>query len=119
RHAAYERSRIEMMRGYAETAACRRVFVLSYFGEEPSEASCRHCDNAVRGAEHDWVQENGDEPAVPMPFAVGDRVLHEEWGEGLVNRLEDDSITILFDDVGYKTLANALVLQNDLLRPAP
>ena len=28
-----ERSRLEMMRGYAETTGCRRQFVLAYFGE--------------------------------------------------------------------------------------
>jgi hypothetical protein len=30
----YERSRLEMMRSYAETTGCRRDFVLSYFGED-------------------------------------------------------------------------------------
>ena len=31
-------------------------------------------------------------------------------------RVEDDRITVLFDEVGYKTLALAAVLENDLLR---
>jgi ATP-dependent DNA helicase RecQ len=28
-----DRSRVEMMRGYAETRQCRRQFLLAYFGE--------------------------------------------------------------------------------------
>jgi ATP-dependent DNA helicase RecQ len=34
----------------------------------------------------------------------------------VVMRVEDDRITVLFDEVGYKTLALAAVLDNDLLR---
>ena len=41
---------------------------------------------------------------------------HSEWGNGVVMRVEDDRITVLFDEVGYKTLALAAVLENDLLR---
>src|SRR5205814_2061239 len=33
-HKEFERSRIEMVRGYAETGACRRRYLLTYFGEE-------------------------------------------------------------------------------------
>ena len=38
-----ERSRVEMMRGYAETRDCRRQFLLGYFGE-PHPGSCGACD---------------------------------------------------------------------------
>ncbi|PFG38918.1 ATP-dependent DNA helicase RecQ [Georgenia soli] len=38
-----ERSRVEMVRGYAETQGCRRQFLLGYFGE-PHEGSCGACD---------------------------------------------------------------------------
>ena len=31
-------------------------------------------------------------------------------------RVEDDRIVVLFEEVGYKTLAVAAVLENDLLR---
>ncbi|MDQ4125900.1 MAG: ATP-dependent DNA helicase, partial [Actinomycetota bacterium] len=31
---AFDRSRVEMMRAYAETDGCRRAFVLGYFGED-------------------------------------------------------------------------------------
>jgi ATP-dependent DNA helicase RecQ len=107
----FERSRLEMMRGLAETRACRREFVLSYFGE-PFEGPCGHCDNCRAGlvsAGHD-----GDEP-----FAVGSRVAHPEWGSGVVQRYEDDhALVVLFDDVGYKTLALDVVVERDLLEPA-
>jgi ATP-dependent DNA helicase RecQ len=107
----FERSRLEMMRGLAETRACRREFVLSYFGE-PFEGPCGGCDNCRAGlvsAGHD-----GDEP-----FAVGSRVAHPEWGSGVVQRYEDDhAVVVLFDSVGYKTLALDVVVERDLLEPA-
>jgi ATP-dependent DNA helicase RecQ len=45
-----DRSRIEMMRGYAETDACRRQFLLGYFGEDPSRAvrQLRHLRGRLR-----------------------------------------------------------------------
>jgi ATP-dependent DNA helicase RecQ len=43
-------------------------------------------------------------------------VEHSEWGAGIVMRVEEDRLTVLFDEVGYKTLALAAVLENDLLR---
>ena len=59
-----ERSRLEMMRRYAEHTGCRRSFLLSYFGQD-YPGPCGNCDNdrgsRPRGA--------GDEP-----FAIGARV---------------------------------------------
>jgi ATP-dependent DNA helicase RecQ len=43
-------------------------------------------------------------------------VEHTEWGNGVVMRVEDDRITVLFDEVGYKTLGIAAVTENGLLR---
>ena len=106
-----ERSRLEMMRSYAEADGCRREFVLSYFGE-PFEAPCGRCDNCRAGR----VQ--GDDGA-EEPFALGARVSHAEWGEGVVQRYEQDrAVVVLFDDVGYKTLALGIVLERGLLEPA-
>ena len=53
-----------------------------------------------------------------MPFAVGARVAHGDWGEGVVQRYDDDAVVVLFDDVGYKTLALAVVVERALLRAA-
>jgi len=35
---------------------------------------------------------------------VNDRVEHDEWGPGVVMRCEPDRVTVLFEQVGYKTL---------------
>ena len=40
---------------------------------------------------------------------------HASWGEGLVLRHEGDSIVVLFDEVGYKTLSLDLVVEHSLL----
>jgi ATP-dependent DNA helicase RecQ len=107
---AFERSRVDMMRGYAEADGCRRAFVLSYFGE-PFEPPCGRCDNceAGRGA--------APEPD-HAPFAVGARVAHAQWGEGVVQRYDDDAVVVLFDEVGYKSLALAVVRERGLLDAA-
>ena len=105
----FDRSRVDMMRAYAETDTCRRAFVLSYFGE-PFAPPCGNCDNC----------EAGRTVAAPddVPFGVGARVAHGEWGEGVVQRYDDDSVVVLFDEVGYKMLALAVVLERGLLRAA-
>ena len=93
---SFDRSRVDMMRAYAETGDCRRAFILSYFGE-PFEPPCGRCDNCEAGRVH--------APPSDVPFAVGARVAHGQWGEGVVQRYDDDSMVVLFDDAGYKTLA--------------
>ena len=105
----WDRSRVDMVRGYAETTGCRRAFVLSYFGE-PFEAPCGNCDNCLAGR---------SEPAPSdVPFAVGARVAHGEWGEGVVQRYDEDAVVILFDEAGYRTLALDVVVERSLLRAA-
>ena len=58
-------------------------------------------------------------PGIPSaePFAVHSKVRHQEWGEGMVMGYEEDKMTVLFDDVGYKTLSVPVVLENELLTP--
>src|SRR5207248_9464967 len=41
-------SRIEMMRGYAETTGCRRQYLLGYFGEQLPHP-CGNCDTCEAG----------------------------------------------------------------------
>jgi ATP-dependent DNA helicase RecQ len=103
---AFDRSRIEMVRSYAEHRHCRRAFVLSYFGE-PFEPPCGACDNCRAGH---GVPDGGS-----VPFAVGARVAHVDWGEGVVQRYDGDQMVLLFDSVGYKTLSVELVTERDLL----
>jgi ATP-dependent DNA helicase RecQ len=110
-HERMDQSRVEMMRGYAETLDCRRQFLLGYFGEQLDEP-CGNCDTCESGTAY---QDDG--PAEDSPFAVGTPVRHSEWGAGAVMRLEDDRLVVLFDEVGYKTLGLAAVLENGLLEP--
>jgi ATP-dependent DNA helicase RecQ len=107
RRRSFDRSRVDMMRGYAEADGCRREFVLSYFGE-PFTPPCGRCDNCEAGR---------GEPAADGPFAIGARVAHGEWGEGVVQRYDDDAVVVLFDEAGYKTLALEVVRERDLLEP--
>jgi ATP-dependent DNA helicase RecQ len=55
----------------------------------------------------------GDEP-----FPLEARVEHAEWGAGTVVRYEADTVVVLFDESGYRTLAVPLVVERDLLKPA-
>jgi ATP-dependent DNA helicase RecQ len=106
---AFERSRVDMMRGYAETGECRRAFILSYFGEAFAPP-CGHCDNCRSG--------RSEAPPEDVPFAVGSRVAHGSWGEGVVQRYDEDAVVVLFDELGYKTLALDVIRERGLLEPA-
>jgi ATP-dependent DNA helicase RecQ len=103
---SFDRSRVEMVRGYAEHEHCRRAFILSYFGE-PHEGECGNCDNDDAG--------HGTPAPGERPFEVGSLVAHREWGKGLVQRYDGDEMYVLFDSVGYKTLSIELVEERGLL----
>jgi ATP-dependent DNA helicase RecQ len=102
-----ERSRLTMMRRYAEHTGCRRSFLLSYFGQD-YRGPCGNCDNDLAHAET---------PRARVPFAVGSRVVSQRWGQGTVQRYDGDQVTVLFDEHGYRELFLPLVLQHGLLRP--
>jgi ATP-dependent DNA helicase RecQ len=101
-----ERSRLEMMRRYAEHTGCRRSFLLTYFGQD-YRGPCGRCDNdRLRSA----VQSG------PEIFPVGARVVSERWGEGTIQRYDGDEVTVLFDDHGYRDLLVSIVVERGLLR---
>jgi len=108
RQQVVQRSRTDMMRAFAETRACRTQTLLAYFGEELKKR-CGHCDNCADGTAEEPVAE-ADEL-----FPVHSQVRHEEWGTGLVMGYEEDRMTVLFDDVGYKTLSVPVVKEHALL----
>ncbi len=108
RETEIERSRLDMMRRYAEHEGCRRSFLLTYFGQ-PYAGPCGNCDNDLAG--------HVDE-ARAQPFAVGERVISERWGDGTVQRYDGDQVTVLFDDHGYRDLLVPVVVERHLLRPA-
>lgn len=113
---AYERSRQEMMRGYAEGDGCRRRYILNYFGEEFEAERCALCDNDTRVAEQRVVVI--EEQYVESDFAIGEQVVHQSWGQGVVQSIDADRLTVLFESVGYKVLATALILEQGLLHAA-
>jgi ATP-dependent DNA helicase RecQ len=103
------RSRIEMMRGYAETTDCRRRFLLGYFGE-PLPRRCGNCDTCDAGTSREAGAESAE-------FPVSSAVRHSEWGDGVVVSSDPDELTVLFEEVGYKTLALRIVRERGLLEP--
>jgi ATP-dependent DNA helicase RecQ len=94
-HRAMQESRIEMMRGYV--------------GEDESEL-CQDCDNCESGRAH--------ERSVNGPFGVQDRVRHRTFGDGMIMDVDGDQVTVLFGDVGYRTLHLPTVLDGGLLESA-
>jgi len=100
-----ERSRLEMMRRYAEHTGCRRSFLLTYFGQD-FRGPCGHCDNDhLRAAA----------PPAVEPYAVGARVSSRRWGDGTVQRYDGDQVTVLFDEHGYRDLLVSIVVEKGLL----
>ena len=90
-----------MMLQYAENTSCRRRFILNYFGEDFDTANCGMCDNCRR------VAAPLGQPAVGLStggFKIADIVTHPKFGIGTVERAEKDLVTVLFPNVGYKTL---------------
>jgi ATP-dependent DNA helicase RecQ len=110
------RSRIEMMRGYAETTDCRRRLLLGYFGEQVVDP-CGYCDNCEAGTAR-AAEPGADEAAAEEGLDSRTRVRHPEWGDGVVMSTEPDRITVLFAEHGYKTLALDAVREHHLLEPA-
>jgi ATP-dependent DNA helicase RecQ len=106
---SFDRSRVDMMRAYAETYSCRRAFLLSYFGE-PFEPPCGNCDNCLSG------RSAGAAAPDDVPFEVGSRVAHGQWGEGVIQRYDEDAVVVLFDEVGYKTLALEVLRERQILK---
>ncbi len=101
-----ERTRLTMMRRYAEHTGCRRSFLLAYFGQD-YPGPCGNCDNDLPHAQA---------PRAGTPFPVGTRVISEHWGEGTVQHYDGDSVTVLFDEHGYRELYLPVTLERGLLR---
>ncbi|MEO3747816.1 ATP-dependent DNA helicase RecQ [Plantactinospora sp. B5E13] len=112
RQLTVQRSRTDMMRAFAESTGCRGQVLLAYFGER-LPAPCGHCDNCHAGN----GEPPGAAPAVDEPFPVRSAVRHPEWGPGLVLGYEADKMTVLFEEVGYKTLSVPVVSAHGLLVP--
>jgi ATP-dependent DNA helicase RecQ len=110
------RSRIEMMRRYAETTDCRRRLLLGYFGEQRT-GRCGHCDSCAAGTAH-VPDARAAARAAREGLVTDTPVRHPEWGPGVVMSTEPDRVTVLFAGCGYRTLSLDAVRENDLLQPA-
>ncbi|MEV6969634.1 RecQ family ATP-dependent DNA helicase [Hamadaea sp. NPDC051192] len=106
RRQAVGQTRGDMMRAFAQSRSCRAQVLLAYFGEHVPK-QCGHCDNChVRP---------GEGVSDDRPFTVHTGVRHAEWGSGLVLGYDGDKMTVLFDEVGYKTLSVPVVRAQQLL----
>lgn len=108
RAAALERSRVEMVRTYADTSDCRRRILLELLGEDRTER-CDTCDNCDAGTSTDVHDAS---------FHPGQSVHHAQWGAGTVAVVEQDTVTVLFEERGYVTLDVQLVADSGLLTAA-
>lgn len=99
RRRATDRSRVELVRAYADTRDCRRRLLLELLGEEHPDP-CGGCDNCEAGR---------SETARGSGFRVGQQVTHRDFGAGVVSVVEPDRVTVLFEGHGYTALALALL----------
>ncbi|GAB2686430.1 RecQ family ATP-dependent DNA helicase [Thalassiella azotivora] len=115
-----DRTRVEMVRSFAETTGCRRQLLLGYFGEELPDL-CGACDTcrSGRAGEHREQVEADLVAGAAGSFPPRTRVRHREWGPGVVMSHEGDRFTVLFDAEGYRTLAAGLVADSDVLVAEP
>lgn len=109
-HHRYLLRRLEQVRAYAEIRDCRRAYLLDHFGE-PAQA-CGYCDNCRRGLPEK------PRDTTDRPFPLKTRVIHQQWGPGVILRYEGDYLIVLFDEVGEKPLMTSVVLENHLLERA-
>ncbi|MFS0794402.1 RecQ family ATP-dependent DNA helicase [Microbacterium sp. 1P10AE] len=101
-------SRIDIMRGFAETVRCRRRALLEYFGVAAAE-QCGMCDRCDAAAALTHTEEPAEAVREPGSgdLRVDSVVDHHEWGTGTVMAVEADRLTVFFPDHGYKVLARS------------
>jgi superfamily II DNA helicase RecQ len=100
---SYDQSKLAMMLQYAENSSCRRRFILNYFGEDYESETCGACDNCLHGNRSRQLS----------GYRIADIVYHPKFGQGTVERAEKDLVTVLFPNVGYKTLLASAVSREE------
>ncbi len=100
---SYDQSKLAMMLQYAENSSCRRRFILNYFGEDYETETCGACDNCLLGNRSRQLS----------GYRIADIVYHPKFGQGTVERAEKDLVTVLFPNVGYKTLLASAVSREE------
>jgi ATP-dependent DNA helicase RecQ len=107
-----EQSRVSVMQQYCELSTCRRQYLLNYLGEEAPDR-CDNCDNCCSGRTAAALEAPVDDD---HGVRVDDAVQHVRWGAGRVIRTEPGRIMVLFESVGYKTLAAEALSEGLLAR---
>jgi ATP-dependent DNA helicase RecQ len=113
-----DRVKLEAMIRYCRTALCRTRMVREYFGESPpDDYRCGHCDNDA-GPRVDAL-EGADPPAEPagdLPqsgdtlvpddpdLVVGEEVLHDTFGRGMVIDVQGERVEVDFGGHGIRTV---------------
>lgn len=107
--ADHDRRMLERMVFYAQAARCRWRMLLEYFGEEVEWSACGTCDNClhppelapVPGDAEGHAERARHPPAAHAwhtPFDPGALVSVPRYGEGRVEAVAGERITIVFPD---------------------
>jgi ATP-dependent DNA helicase RecQ len=115
---------LERMVFYAQTGQCRWQVLLQYLEDEVPAERCQHCDNCLRLAKHEQLQQRqpGQEPeprtraATPVPFSKGDTVKVRRYGAGLVAGADAVSVTVEFADGSRRTFQPEFVAAQQTTR---
>lgn len=91
---------LERMVFYAQTGFCRWRVLLEYFDEPMVEDErCGHCDNCLRPPVEAAPLEEIVVPAAPAsPFKAGDEVRVPRYGDGRVEQVAGEEVTVAFPD---------------------
>ncbi len=111
-----DRVKLEAMIRYCRTAQCRTRMVREYFGESPpADFRCGHCDNdqgdastflEVADQSHP-VSGDGVVPALAADdedLAVGEDVVHDTFGRGMVLDVQGERVEVDFGGHGIRTV---------------
>ena len=107
-------SRLEQMRGYAHTDACRRQTLLAYFNADASD-TCEACDNCRTGRTTRAKAKSVEEAGPSQPWPVGATVHHKTLGRGVVQGYDGKNVAILFENAGKKSISLAFAKKKKLI----
>ena len=110
-------SRLEQMRGYAHTGACRRQTLLAYFEADAAE-TCDACDNCRTGRSQRARAASVDEARPNQPWPVGTTVTHKTLGRGIVQGYDGKNVSVLFETAGKKAISVAFAKKKKLITAA-
>jgi ATP-dependent DNA helicase RecQ len=94
-----------MVDWFLETDACRWTTVLGYLGQ-PGHTRCGRCDKCRATTFADT--------------AAGGHIVHAEFGEGTIVQRRGDVVVALFEEHGYRTMSETVLVEEGLatLEPA-